>query len=164
MRHGRLWRRSIPILAAVLLGCGKGEVQIRAGDPQEGFLAGETIPERVPPASPAGEGRFSVWLEDRNWDFRPWLQDFKQRLFAVWESPAAYRSGEISGWTELMVTVVRDGTILDQETVGEEGPSSLGDASRRAVSGVGRCLRLPADCSPDTLKMRLRLHYPAMTQ
>jgi len=63
-----------------------------------------------------------------------------------------------TGWTEVLFTVKKDGTVIDRTVVNSSGSFFLDQEARRAV-GMAPIPPLPRDYKEPTLRVRLRFNY-----
>ncbi len=157
------------ILACILptvCGCAGKGIEIRAGDAREGVhrtpeIQAQGAPRGGRPSLPSA-AKSGVWLDDRDWHFRPWVEELQQALERQWEAPEAYRLGLISGSTRLELVVGRDGTLTSLEVLEEAGHPSFTAFSREAVEKIFPVTPLPEDFQGEALTMTLLLDYPPL--
>ena len=102
-----------------------------------------------------------ISLSTYAWEYAPYINYFKRRLYQVWYVPAAYyRLGLIHGYTIIRFTMNRDGTLIGYEVLKHEGHSSLQQSSINAVTAAFPLKELPAHFPEETLTLTLRLIYP----
>jgi TonB family protein len=63
-----------------------------------------------------------------------------------------------TGWSEVLFTVAKDGTVIDRRTVASSGSFMLNQEALRAV-GMARLPPLPRDFREPNLRVRLRFNY-----
>jgi len=129
--------------------------------------------------SPASEGTNNIFeqkhfsaddvgdisLSTYAWQWAPYINYFKKRLYQVWYVPAAYhRLGLIHGYTVIRFTMNRDGSLLGYEVLQHEGHSSLQQSSVNAVNAAFPLKKLPAHFPEETLTLTLRMIYPNLRQ
>lgn len=112
-------------------------------------------------ASGVGLENHNYKLSNWDWDFEPWMRQFENELHRHWEAPYAYRLGVVSGSTNLLVTIGRDGQVQAVAVIDQEGHESLHLASVEAISQIEGLDSLPPDFGDEILEVTLRLSYPA---
>ena len=106
-----------------------------------------------------------ISLSTYAWEWAPYINYFKKRLYQVWYVPSAYyRLGLIHGYTIIRFTMNRDGTLSGYEVLIHEGHSSLQQSSIGAVTAAFPLKELPAHFPEETLTLTLRLIYPNLKQ
>jgi len=100
-------------------------------------------------------------LNTVEWDFAPWLEQFKRDFLPHWIPPYAYRLGVIDGKTVLRLVIKPDGVIEALDVIEKYGHESLHDASRSALRATAPFAPLPRDFPEEHLVLELGLHYPA---
>ena len=63
-----------------------------------------------------------------------------------------------TGWSEVLFTVTRNGTVIDRQTAASSGSFLLNQEAKRAV-GLALIPPLPRDFKEPTLRVRLRFNY-----
>lgn len=103
----------------------------------------------------------NITLSTYAWEWAPYINYFKKRLYRVWYVPAAYyRLGLIHGFTIIRFTMNREGSLLGYEVLKHEGHSSLQQSSINAVNAAFPLKALPAHFPEETLTLTLRMIYP----
>lgn len=96
------------------------------------------------------------------WDYEPYWEHMRRRLYAAWHPPAAYaqygllRSG---GWTLVRAVLEKDGRVSNAEIIDQQGHESLHRASLAAMLGAAPFRALPADFPDQTLVVTVRFIY-----
>jgi outer membrane biosynthesis protein TonB len=95
------------------------------------------------------------------WEFEPYWYYMRQRLYAHWHPPAAYRDYGIiqGGWTMVRATLDRQGRLLDCRVLGTKGHESLHPASFAAMQGAAPFRPLPVDFPDDSLVVTVKFIY-----
>jgi outer membrane biosynthesis protein TonB len=102
-----------------------------------------------------------ISLSTYAWEWAPYINYFKKRLYQVWYVPAAYyRLGLIHGYSIIRFTMNREGSLLGYEVLQHEGHSSLQQSSVSAVNAAFPLKKLPAHFPEETLTLTLRMIYP----
>ena len=102
-----------------------------------------------------------ITLSTYAWEWAPYINYFKKRLYRVWYVPAAYyRLGLIHGYTIIRFTMNREGSLLGYEILKHEGHISLQQSSENAVNAAFPLKALPAHFPEETLTLTLRMIYP----
>ncbi|TFH02554.1 MAG: hypothetical protein E4H13_01715, partial [Calditrichales bacterium] len=95
------------------------------------------------------------------WEWAPYINAFKRKLYTVWYTPAAYhRLGLIFGQTVIRFTITRSGTLLEYEVLEHKGHESLEQSSVNAITAVFPFKPLPGNFPEETLTITARLIYP----
>jgi outer membrane biosynthesis protein TonB len=104
-------------------------------------------------------GDFS--FSTRAWDYEPYWYYMRERLYANWHPPAAYKDYGIiqGGWTIVRAALDRQGRLLDAKILGTNGHASLHPASLAAMLGAAPFRPLPADFPDDSLVVTVRFMY-----
>ena len=106
-----------------------------------------------------------ISLSTYAWEWAPYINYFKKRLYQVWYVPAAYyRLGLIHGYTIIRFTMNRDGSLLGYEVLQHEGHVSLQQSSVNAVNAAFPLKKLPTHFPDETLTLTLRMIYPNLRQ
>lgn len=101
-------------------------------------------------------------LSTVEWDFAPWLEQFKRDFLPNWRPPYAYTHlGVIDGLTVLKLVVQPDGTLSELDVMEEEGHESLHRASVAAMRATAPLAPLPSDFPDPELVLSVKLIYSA---
>lgn len=101
-------------------------------------------------------------LSTMEWDFGPWLEQFKRDFLPNWIPPYAYTHlGVIDGVTVIKMVVQPDGTLSELEIVEEEGHESLHRASVAAMRATAPLAPLPGHFPDPELVLSIKLIYSA---
>jgi hypothetical protein len=97
----------------------------------------------------------------RAWDWEPYWYYMRQRLYANWHPPAAYRDYGIiqGGYTMVRATLDRRGRLVDCRIIGEKGHRSLHPASFAAMQGAAPFRPLPSEFPDDSLVVTVKFIY-----
>lgn len=97
----------------------------------------------------------------RAWDYEPYWLYMRERLYANWHPPAAYKDYGIirGGWTLVRATLDRRGRLIDAHVIGENGHTSLHPASLAAMLGAAPFRPLPTNFPEDSLVVTVRFIY-----
>ena len=95
------------------------------------------------------------------WDYEPYWFYMRDRLYANWHPPAAYKDYGIiqGGWTQVRAVLDRRGRLRSARIVGEQGHLSLHPASFAAMTGAAPFRPLPPDFPEDSLVVTVRFIY-----
>lgn len=99
-------------------------------------------------------------LSTINWNFVPWLEAFKSKLYHVWYAPAAYHMGLIKGYTVIKFRVSRSGELLNSEVLHHVGHATLEESSRNAIESSFPMRKLPDHFPEKYLEVTGTLIYP----
>jgi len=95
------------------------------------------------------------------WEWAPYINAMKQKLFQVWHTPAAYhRLGLIYGHTDIEFSISREGDLISYKVLGHQGHESLETSSVNAITSVFPFKPLPANFPEESLTIKARLIYP----
>ena len=156
---------------------------VPTNDPWAAFRRAATTPEtapspssvpRVPAAgglsdirqdamgSPESDAEFpgDISLNTKEWDWAPWLLEFRRELMDSWTAPLGYHLGLIHGWTLLEVVIAPNGEVISNRVLGEEGNVAFRESSLSAIERSKPYLPLPEDFPEETLILNIRLGYP----
>ncbi len=105
----------------------------------------------------------NISLSTYAWEWAPYVNLFKRKLYRVWYVPAAYSQlGLIHGQTYVRCTIDRKGNLIEQKVLGHEGHSSLQESSTNAIEAVFPLKALPAHFPDETLVLTVQLIYPEL--
>jgi TonB family protein len=106
-----------------------------------------------------------VSLSTYAWEWAPYINQFKKKLYNVWVTPPAYhRLGLIYGDSVVRFSITRDGQITDFEVLQHTGHESLQQSSVNAINAVFPFLPLPEHFPDERLTITARLIYPNLRQ
>jgi outer membrane biosynthesis protein TonB len=95
------------------------------------------------------------------WEWAPYINALKHKLYEVWFPPVAYyHLGIIYGYTVIQFSISRDGRLLWYKVLDQKGHESLQQASVNAIVAVFPFKPLPANFPDDQLTIIARLIYP----
>lgn len=100
-------------------------------------------------------------LSTYRWEWAPYINAMKNKLYRVWFAPAAYYElGLIHGYTVIQYTIDRKGNIVEAKTLQHEGHESLKISSEEAVKALFPFMPLPENFPDETLTITAKLIYP----
>ncbi|MHB2150478.1 energy transducer TonB [Calditrichota bacterium LG25] len=103
----------------------------------------------------------AISLSTYKWEWAPYVNAFKNKLYQVWFAPAAYyQLGLIHGYTVIRFTIDRDGQLIDFAVLKQVGHKSLEVASSEAIKAVFPFIPLPEDFPEEKLTITAKLIYP----
>lgn len=103
----------------------------------------------------------SLSLSTYQWEWAPYINAMKNKLYRVWYAPSAYYElGLIHGYTVIMYTIDRSGNVTRLEVLKHKGHSSLEKASVDAIQALFPFLPLPDNFPEETLTITAKLYYP----
>ena len=103
----------------------------------------------------------SLSLSTYQWEWAPYINAMKNKLYRVWYAPSAYYElGLIYGYTVIIYTIDRSGNITRLEVLKHEGHSSLEKSSVDAIQALFPFLPLPDNFPEETLTITAKLYYP----
>ncbi len=95
------------------------------------------------------------------WEWAPYINALKRKLYSVWFTPAAYhRLGLIYGHTVIQFQISGDGHLIGFEVLEHNGHESLEQSSINAINSVFPFKPLPATFPEENLTITARLIYP----
>ena len=104
-------------------------------------------------------------LSTYKWEWAPYVNAFKNKLYQVWFAPPAYyQLGIIHGYTIIRFTIDRDGQLIDFAVLKQVGHKSLEVASTEAIKAVFPFIPLPEDFPEENLTITAKLIYPDLRQ
>ena len=106
-----------------------------------------------------------VSLSTYAWEWAPYINAFKRKLYQVWFSPSAYyRLGLIHGYTVMRFSISRNGKLLDFELLEHKGHESLETSSVNAIKSVFPFKKLPDHFPDEKLTITAKLIYPNLRE
>ncbi len=107
----------------------------------------------------------AISLSTYKWEWAPYVNAFKNKLYQVWFAPPAYyQLGLIHGYTIIRFTIDRDGQLIDFAVLKQVGHKSLEVASSEAIKAVFPFIPLPEDFPEENLTITAKLIYPDLRQ
>ena len=104
-----------------------------------------------------------ISLSTYAWEWAPYINALKRKLYTVWFTPAAYhRLGLIHGQTVIEFSISRDGNLVYYKVQGHEGHESLEQSSVNAITALFPFKKLPDNFPEDNLTITARLIYPKL--
>jgi len=102
-----------------------------------------------------------ISLSTYAWEWAPYINAFKRKLYTVWFTPPAYhRLGLIYGQTIVRFTITKEGNISNYEVLEHQGHESLERSSVNAITAVFPFKPLPENFPEESLTITARLIYP----
>jgi outer membrane biosynthesis protein TonB len=99
------------------------------------------------------------------WEWAPYINSFKRKLYTVWFAPAAYNQlGLIYGYTIIRFTISRDGKLLNHEVLEHVGHESLQASSENAIKSTFPFKPLPGNFPEETLTITAKMIYPNLRE
>jgi outer membrane biosynthesis protein TonB len=103
----------------------------------------------------------NISLSTYAWEWAPYINALKRKLYQVWHTPAAYhRLGLIYGHTDIEFSISREGNLIGYKVLGHEGHESLETSSVNAITAVFPFKPLPPNFPEQALTITARLIYP----
>ncbi|MCA9729297.1 MAG: hypothetical protein KC729_16535 [Candidatus Eisenbacteria bacterium] len=103
-----------------------------------------------------------ISLNTKQWDFAPWLMDFRRQFVEKWVAPLGYQLGWIYGRNTLELEIAPSGELLRCDVIAETGHPALSSASAFTAKAAAPYEPLPSDFPEPTLILRLTLDYPEL--
>jgi len=102
-----------------------------------------------------------ITLSTYSWEWAPYINDLKRKLYTVWFTPAAYhRLGLIHGYTVIEFSISRDGKLNGYKVHEHNGHESLQISSVNAINASFPFKPLPANFPEENLIITAKLIYP----
>lgn len=101
-----------------------------------------------------------ITLSTYEWEYAPYLQVLKRRVYKYWSVPAAYYMGLIGGETKIKFTISRNGKMTYFNTLGHYGDGVLRKSSEDVVHAIFDMPELPPDFPDQELTLVISLYYP----
>ena len=107
----------------------------------------------------------SMSLSTYAWEWAPYINALKRKLYTVWYTPAAYHQlGLIYGYTIIQFSISKDGKLLDYKVLEHNGHESLETSSVNAITAVFPFKPLPENFPEENLTIVARLIYPNLRE
>ncbi len=104
-----------------------------------------------------------ISLSTYAWEWAPYINALKRKLYTVWFTPAAYhRLGLIYGQTVIEFSISKEGKLLYYKVHDHQGHESLEKSSVNAITAVFPFKKLPKHFPEDNLTITARLIYPKL--
>ena len=104
-----------------------------------------------------------ITLSTYAWEWAPYINALKQKLYTVWFTPPAYnRLGLIYGQTVIQFSISKEGKLLYYKVLNHQGHESLERSSVNAITAVFPFKKLPDNFPEDNLTITARLIYPKL--
>lgn len=104
-----------------------------------------------------------ISLSTYAWEWAPYINALKRKLYTVWFTPAAYhRLGLIYGQTVIEFSISKEGKLLYYKVHDHQGHESLEKSSVNAITAVFPFKKLPNHFPEDNLTITARLIYPKL--
>lgn len=104
-----------------------------------------------------------ISLSTYAWEWAPYINALKRKLYTVWFTPAAYhRLGLIYGQTVIEFSISKEGKLLYYKVLDHQGHESLEKSSVNAITAVFPFKKLPDHFPEESLTITARLIYPKL--
>lgn len=103
-----------------------------------------------------------ISLSTYAWEWAPYMNAFKRKLYQKWRVPAGYYLFGIKGKTVINFTIDRKGNLVKSEIVSHEGHESLQISSELVIKNCFPFLPLPVSFPDDSLDLQFNLIYPGV--
>ncbi len=104
-------------------------------------------------------------LSTYKWEWAPYVNALKNKLYQVWFAPPAYyQLGLIHGYTVIRFTIDKQGNMTELQVLKQVGHKSLQLSSTEAIKALFPFLPLPKDFPDKTLTITAKLIYPDLRQ
>lgn len=107
----------------------------------------------------------AISLSTYKWEWAPYVNALKNKLYQVWFAPPAYyQLGLIHGYTVVRFTIDKQGNMTNMEVLKQVGHKSLQLSSTEAIRALFPFLPLPKDFPEKNLTITAKLIYPDLRQ
>ena len=107
----------------------------------------------------------NMTLSTYAWEWAPYINTLKRKLYQVWFTPAAYyRLGLIHGYTIIQFSISKDGMLREYTVLEHKGHESLEQSSVNAIKSCFPFKPLPVHFPDDYLTITARLIYPNLRE
>ncbi|MCA9752508.1 MAG: hypothetical protein KC591_09980 [Gemmatimonadetes bacterium] len=102
-----------------------------------------------------------ISLNTMEWEYAPWMREFRRAVQQRWNAPIAFQMGMIDGWVLARATVSPAGKLVHLEVLDQEvGHPSLTEAVVYALEKSAPYRPLPANFPEENLVITIRFVYP----
>jgi outer membrane biosynthesis protein TonB len=103
----------------------------------------------------------SLTLSTYAWEWAPYINAMKSKLYQVWHTPPAYHMlGLIYGQTDIEFSISREGELISYKVLNHQGHESLEVSSVNAITAIFPFKPLPDNFPEESLTITARLIYP----
>ena len=107
----------------------------------------------------------SLTLSTYAWEWAPYINAMKRKLYQVWFAPPAYSQlGLIHGQTTIQYSISRDGDLIEYNVLQHVGHASLKQSSINAIESLFPFKTLPVNFPDEKLTIRATLIYPNLRE
>ena len=101
-----------------------------------------------------------ISLSTYAWEWKPYTDRMKERLYQFWSVPPAYFLGLIRGRSYARIKISRSGKLIDFKLLGHYGHKSLQQSSEDVLHAIFDLPKLPPDFPDEFLELTIILNYP----
>ena len=103
-----------------------------------------------------------ISLSTYAWEWYPYIQNMKRKIYQFWSVPPAYGLGLISGASRIHITISRSGKMTYYKLLGHNGSESLQKSSEDVMLAIFDLPTLPPDFPDPELSFTITLIYPKL--
>lgn len=103
-----------------------------------------------------------ISLSTYAWDWYPYIQKMKEKMYQFWAVPPAYRLGLIYGATKIRVSISQSGKMIFYKMVRHQGSKALQKSSENVILAIFDLPPLPQGFPDPELGLTLILTYPRL--
>lgn len=103
-----------------------------------------------------------ITLSTYKWDYYPYIQKMKEKIYQFWSVPPAYRLGLIYGASQIRITISRSGKMIFYKMDRHQGSESLKKSSEDVILAIFDLPPLPKDFPDPDLGIGIMLIYPRL--
>lgn len=139
----------------------KKEEKKSADDGQKG-ASERTIFESKSSSNLADIAGADISLSTYAWQWKPYIDKIKEKMYQFWSVPPAYFLGLINGKTYAQIRISRSGKLLKFQLLGHYGHKSLQQSSEDVLHAIFNLPKLPPDFPDEYLDLTIQLNYPGL--
>ncbi len=103
-----------------------------------------------------------ISLSTYAWEWTPYMNAFKRKLYENWRVPSGYYLFGIKGKTIIEFTIDRSGNLVRSQVLSHEGHESLRVSSELVIKKCFPLQPLPVSFPDDSLNVQFTLLYPGV--
>ena len=95
-----------------------------------------------------------------DWNSRPWLEAFREKVFQKWTAPLSYHAGLMIGEQRVKLVIGLSGELISLEILEQQGDPELARASENAFRDSAPFSPLPKPFPEEILVLYVNMRYP----
>jgi hypothetical protein len=103
-----------------------------------------------------------ISLSTYAWEWYPYIQKMKEKMYQFWAVPPAYRLGLIYGASQIKVTISQSGKMVFYKMVRHQGSKALQKSSENVILAIFDLPPLPQGFPEPSLGLTMTLYYPRL--